>query len=92
MSDSRRRFELTTDPNLLGASWRTGLRITKPKSEFIEPGKPNQNAFIEHFNRIYREEVLDPVGCWPLSIRAGRKPGSSCSTTTRIVLTTRCTI
>ena len=30
------------------------------KIAYIEPGKPNQNAYIERFNRSFRNEVLDP--------------------------------
>jgi putative transposase len=36
--------------------WCTAYRIA---IGYIQPGKPDQNAFIERFNRSYREEVLD---------------------------------
>jgi len=39
---------------LVGWAEAAGMTI-----RYIQPGEPNQNAFIERFNRTYREEVLD---------------------------------
>lgn len=36
--------------------WCTEMGI---KLHYIQPGKPNQNGYIERFNRSYRQDVLD---------------------------------
>ena len=38
------------------AEWAEDKAI---KLEFIKPGTPTQNAYIERFNRTYRTEILD---------------------------------
>ena len=43
--------------SLLFTQWCAENGVT---IRYIEPGKPNQNAYIERFNKSYRNEVLDP--------------------------------
>ena len=52
---------LRTDngPEFLGEVFTDWCRANGVMIDYIEPGKPNQNAFIERFNRSYRNEVLD---------------------------------
>ena len=38
------------------ASWCVDRGIAL---RYIQPGKPNQNAFVERFNRTFRHEVLN---------------------------------
>ena len=38
------------------ADWAEENNVTL---EFIQPGKPTQNSYIERFNRTYRDELLD---------------------------------
>jgi putative transposase len=46
-------------PEFLGEAFTQWLKANGVAIRYIQPGKPNQNAFIERFNRTYREEVLD---------------------------------
>jgi len=52
---------LRTDngPEFLGEAFVQWARTQRMAIRYIQPGKPNQNAYIERFNRTYREEVLD---------------------------------
>ena len=43
-----------TSVRLVDWAEQHGVRL-----EFIKPGRPMQNGFIERFNRTYRTEVLD---------------------------------
>lgn len=46
-------------PEFLGEAFTSWLKTNGVALQYIQPGKPNQNAFIERFNRTFREEVLD---------------------------------
>ena len=46
-------------PEFISKSFRTFCEQNKITLKFIQPGKPAQNAYIERFNRTFREDVLD---------------------------------
>jgi putative transposase len=52
---------LRTDngPEFLGESFVQWAKANAMAIQYIQPGKPNQNAYIELFNRTFREEVLN---------------------------------
>lgn len=52
---------LRTDngPEFLGESFTSWAKNAGMAIQYIQPGKPNQNAYIERFNRTYREELLN---------------------------------
>ena len=46
-------------PEFIGEVFVNWCKANGVFIDYIEPGKPNQNAFIERFNRSLRNEVLD---------------------------------
>jgi transposase InsO family protein len=46
-------------PEFLGEEFVQWLRDHGVAIQYIEPGEPNQNAYIERFNRTFREDILD---------------------------------
>jgi putative transposase len=46
-------------PELTSQAFTDWCKKQDIELRFIQPGKPDQNAYIERFNRTYREEVLN---------------------------------
>ncbi len=46
-------------PEILSQAFVNWCQDNEVEIRYIQPGKPNQNAFVERFNRTFREEVLD---------------------------------
>ena len=54
-----KKLRLDNGPEFIStamAEWASKHRV---ELEFIQPGKPTQNSYIERFNRTYRTEVLN---------------------------------
>lgn len=54
-----KRFRVDNGPEMSSQEFMDWAHRRKIEIEFIEPGKPNQNAFIESFNSRLREEHLN---------------------------------
>lgn len=52
-------IRLDNGPELTAEAFVEWAEQLGVKLLFIQPGKPNQNAFVERFNRSFRQEVLD---------------------------------
>ena len=46
-------------PELTAEAFAEWCRAQEIEIRYIQPGKPDQNAYIERFNRSYRQDVLD---------------------------------
>ena len=52
-------IRLDNGPELVSQMFTEWAAAKSIAIRYIQPGKPNQNAFVERFNRTYRTEVLD---------------------------------
>ena len=54
------RIRIDNGPEMLAQIFTDWCENNGIELAYIQPGKPNQNAYIERFNRSFRNELLDP--------------------------------
>lgn len=52
-------FRLDNGPEFTSFEFTEWCRLKNIKITYIQPGRPMQNAYIERFNKTYRDEILD---------------------------------
>lgn len=52
-------LRMDNGPELISQRLETWARQQQIELRHIQPGKPAQNAYVERFNRTYREDILD---------------------------------
>ncbi len=53
------QIRMDNGPENISKNMKTWAKEHNITLQYIQPGKPAQNGYIERFNRTYREEVLD---------------------------------
>ena len=57
--DQPQAIRLDNGPEFLANRFTSWCADRGIALRYIQPGQPNQNAFVERFNRMFRHEVLD---------------------------------
>jgi len=53
------KIRVDNGPEFTSLEFSEWCRIQQVELQFIQPGKPMQNGYIERFNRTFRQDVLD---------------------------------
>ena len=54
-----RLVRMDNGPEFISAIFALWAKERRINLDFIKPGKPTQNAYVERFNRTFREQLLD---------------------------------